>query len=127
MLDNVYGNILMLYSLDTSFHTQIKSYKMALQLLNHFHEKGQVKHIILNINITVLIVYIFRSHFHFYNYVCCMKTWVNIHIDLNISTLETQIHSLPQGISLGANIAASPVKDVHKAAPHSYTLLYQAL
>ncbi len=53
-----------------------------------------------------------------------MKTWVNIHIDLNISTLETQIHSLPQGISLGANIAASPVKDVHKAGT---ALVYAAL
>ncbi len=51
-LDNVYGNILshkndMIYSLDTSFHTHKKSYKMAFQLLNHFYEKGQVKHIII--------------------------------------------------------------------------------
>ncbi len=51
----------MIYSLDTSFltHTHKKSYKMAFQLLNHFYEKGQVKHIIIliyNINITVLIV-----------------------------------------------------------------------
>ncbi len=37
----------MIYSLDTSFHTQKKSYKMAFQLLNHFYEKEQVKHIII--------------------------------------------------------------------------------
>ncbi len=36
----------MIYSLYTSFHTQKKSYKMAFQILNHFYEKGQVKHII---------------------------------------------------------------------------------
>ncbi len=36
----------MIYSLVTSFHTQKKSYKMAFQLLNHFYENGQVKHII---------------------------------------------------------------------------------
>ncbi len=37
-----------------------------------------------------------------------------------------QIHSLPRGGALGANIAASPVMAVDKAAPRSYTLLYQA-
>ncbi len=36
----------MIYSLDTSFRTK-KSYKMVFQLLNHFYEKGQVKHIII--------------------------------------------------------------------------------
>ncbi len=38
----------MIYSLDTSFHThKKKTYKMAFQLLNHFYEKGQVKHILI--------------------------------------------------------------------------------
>ncbi len=33
--------------LDISIHTQKISYKMVFQLLNHFYEKGQVKHIII--------------------------------------------------------------------------------
>ncbi len=71
---------------------------MAFQLSNHFYEKGQVKHIILiqNINNTVLIFAIFFegtfTSFNIYNYVCCIKTWVDIHIDLNIRCKFTLCH-----------------------------------
>ncbi len=50
-LDNVCGNILShkvtLFTVKIQVFTQNKSYKMAFQLLNHFYEKGQVKHIII--------------------------------------------------------------------------------